>query len=81
MGSIPGLGRSLEATHSSILAWRIPWTEELGGLQSIGLQRVGHESGANTNTMDHGDSEIENARFVFSKCELSGISSLDLYTS
>ena len=30
------------ATHSSILAWRILWTEELGGLQSIGLQRVGH---------------------------------------
>ena len=28
------------ATHSSILAWRIPWTEEPGGLQSIGLQRV-----------------------------------------
>ena len=30
------------ATHSSILAWRIPWTEEPGGLQSMGLQRVGH---------------------------------------
>ena len=30
------------ATHSSILAWRIPWTEEPGGLYSIGLQRVGH---------------------------------------
>ena len=30
------------ATHSSILAWRIPWTEEPGGLQSTGLQRVGH---------------------------------------
>ena len=30
------------ATHSSILAWRIPRTEELGGLQSVGLQRVGH---------------------------------------
>ena len=30
------------ATHSSILAWRIPWTEEPGGLQSKGLQRVGH---------------------------------------
>ena len=30
------------ATHSSILAWRIPWTEEPGGLQSIALQRVGH---------------------------------------
>ena len=31
------------ATHSSSLAWRIPWTEEPGGLQSMGLQRVGHE--------------------------------------
>ena len=31
------------ATHSSILAWRIPWTEDPGGLQSIGLQRVGHD--------------------------------------
>ena len=31
------------ATHSSILAWRIPWTEVLGKLQSIGLQRVGHD--------------------------------------
>ena len=30
------------ATHSSILAWRIPWTEERGGLQSLGSQRVGH---------------------------------------
>ena len=30
------------ATHSTILAWRIPWTEEPGGLQSMGLQRVGH---------------------------------------
>ena len=30
------------ATHSSILAWRIPWTEEPGGLQSMGLPRVGH---------------------------------------
>ena len=31
------------ATHSSILAWRIPWTEEPGGLQSMGLQRVRHD--------------------------------------
>ena len=31
------------AIHSSILAWRLPLTEEPGGLQSIGLQRVGHE--------------------------------------
>ena len=41
----PGQGDTLEkgtATHSSILAWRIPWTEEPGGLQSMGLQKVGH---------------------------------------
>ena len=41
----PGQEDPLEkamATHSSILAWRIPWTEEPGGLQSIGSQRVGH---------------------------------------
>ena len=31
------------ATHSSILAWRIPWTEEPGRLQSMGLPRVGHD--------------------------------------
>ena len=30
------------ATHSSILDWRIPWTEEPGGLPSIGVERVGH---------------------------------------
>ena len=30
-------------THSSILAWRIPWTEEPGGLQSMGSQRAGHD--------------------------------------
>ena len=46
VGSIPGSGRSLEegmATHSSILAWRIPWTEEPGGLQPIRSHRVRHE--------------------------------------
>ena len=46
VGSIPGLGRSPEeemATHSNILAWKIPWTEERGGLQSMGLERVGHD--------------------------------------
>ena len=43
--SIPGSEDPLEegmATHSSILAWRIPWTEEPGGLQSMGLQRTEH---------------------------------------
>ena len=40
-GSIPGLGRSPGelATHSSILPWEIPWTEEPGGLQSMGSQK------------------------------------------
>ena len=45
---VPSLGREDPlkediATHSSVLAWRIPWAEEPGGLQSIGLQRVGHD--------------------------------------
>ena len=31
------------ATHSSILTWRIPWTEESGGLESLGFQRAGHD--------------------------------------
>ena len=45
-GSIPGSEEPPEeetATHSSILAWRIPWTEEPGGLQSMGLQRVRYD--------------------------------------
>ena len=45
--SIPGSGRTpggqVMATHSSILAWRIPWTEEPGRLQSTGSQRVGRD--------------------------------------
>ena len=45
---VPVLGRqdALEkgmTTHSTILAWRIPWMEECGGLWSIGTQRVGHD--------------------------------------
>ena len=46
LGLIPGFERSLEeemATHSSILAEKIPWTKEPGRLQSIGSQRVGHD--------------------------------------
>ena len=50
-GDVSDMGQSLGqedpleegvATHSSIFVWRIPWTEEPGGLQSTGLQRVGH---------------------------------------
>ena len=46
LGSIPGWEDPLEegvATHSRILAWRIPWTEEPGGLQSTGSQGVAHD--------------------------------------
>ena len=46
LGSVPGQEDPLEkgmATHSSILAWRILWTEEPGGPQSLGLQKVRHD--------------------------------------
>ena len=46
MGSILDQTDPLEegmATHSSILAWRVAWTEEPGGLQSVWLQRTGHD--------------------------------------
>ena len=45
-GIIP-LGKEM-ATHSSIVAWEIVWIEEPGGLQSVGLQRVGHDLVTNT---------------------------------
>ena len=54
---IPGSGRqedSLQkrmATHSSILAWEIPWTEEPGGLQPWGRKRVGHNLETKTTTI------------------------------
>ena len=54
LGLIPGLERSpgekRMAAHSSIVAWRIPWTEEPGGLQSMGLQRVRHDLTTNALT-------------------------------
>ena len=43
MGWEDTLERKGMAIYSSILAWRIPWTEEPGGLQSMGLQRVEHD--------------------------------------
>ena len=45
MGLIPGWGRDPEemVTHCSILAWKMPWTEEPGRLQSRGLQRIRHD--------------------------------------
>ena len=53
LGLIAELEDPLEkemATHSSILSWEISWTEEPGGLQSMGSQRVGHDSATNTYT-------------------------------
>ena len=55
MGSILGQEDPLEegmATHSSIVAWRIPWTEEPGGLQSIGLQSQTQLKQLNTHAHD-----------------------------
>ena len=46
LGSIPGSGRSPgegNGNHSTTLAWKIPWTEDPGRLQSMGSQRVGHD--------------------------------------
>ena len=57
LGLITRSGRSPggeHSTHSSVLAWRIPWTEEPGGLQSTGSLRVGHDwsDSAHTHTID-----------------------------
>ena len=65
-GSIPGLEIPLEkgmATHSSILAWRIPWTAEPDGLQFIAFQRVGHDWATNTHWLSWvpgGDIQAQN---------------------
>ena len=53
---VPSLGQEVAlekgmATHSSLLAWRIPWTEKPGGLQSMGSQRVRHNWASNTLTL------------------------------
>ena len=58
VGLISGSGRSPgggHATHSSSLAWRIPWTEEAGGLQSMQLQRVGCDLAAKPPPPPHRD--------------------------
>ena len=58
------------ATHSSILAWRIPWTEEPGGLQSRGSQRVGHDRVTDTHCFtvdkhkDSPDHHVLDSRFL-----------------
>ena len=55
--------------HSSILAWRIPWTEEPGGLQSIGSQRDGLDRATNTHTTEGNWSSIlRNASAIYLSC-------------
>ena len=66
--SIPGLGRSPRegmATHSSILAWKIPWTEEPGGLQSKGLQRVRHAWAQDTATQQSSATPLNFKHYPF----------------
>ena len=52
------------AAHYSILGWRIPWTEESGGLQSMGSQRIGHDQVTNTFT----DKKLKLREFKQSSC-------------
>ena len=52
-------------THASILAWKIPWTEEPGGLQSIGSQRVEHDWSDLAHMQKTYDRESESKSFVF----------------
>ena len=69
-GRTPGREDPLEkevATHSSILAWRIPWTEEPGGLQSMGSQRIRHNWANNTFTKQEG---VCSACFCWEKTHL-----------
>ena len=76
------------AMHTSILAWRVPWTEEPGGLQSMGSQRVGYDwsdlvcmhhsllhnsTGVQGNTLDVGDSNQHRFQFSISSVELSSV--------
>ena len=55
------------ATHSNILAWRIPWTEEPGGLQSMGSQRAGHNWATNTHIHTHTHTHTHTVRRNMSK--------------
>jgi len=59
------------ATHSSILAWRIPWTEESGGLQSTGAQRVGHDWVPNIHTHTH--THVNYTSIKMEKIQLSSV--------
>ena len=57
------LGKEM-ATHSSIAAWEISWTEKSGGLQSMGSQRVGHDRATNTTTTAVDSQDCVSFRFT-----------------
>ena len=87
-GLIPGLVRSAgegNGNHSSILAWKIPWTEEPGGLQSIGPQRVGNDWATSQSVLVVGTPPIVilhslwcDPEELFGKQFLAAISSLNI---
>ena len=52
--NLPTMQEKRMAIHFSILAWRIPWTEKPGGLQSMGSQRVGHSDDTNLTAKSRG---------------------------
>ena len=69
-GSVPGLGRSPGEGNGNPLqefAWRILWTEEPGGLQSMGLQRVGHDQAINTFLFQRKDKHLTEQTLIFSR--------------
>ena len=55
-----------KATHSSILAWEIPWTEEPDGLQSVGSQRVGHDWATDTFIFSFAKNVVKILPYLFS---------------
>ena len=57
-------------THSSILAWRIPWTEKPGGLQSIGSQRIRYDRSVYQSLSTHAHEEVGSVRFLQSPRKL-----------
>ena len=61
------------ATHSSSLAWKIPWTEEPGGLQSMESQRVGHDWETNTFSRSKGNANDNKNKMPFSRIGVAKI--------
>ena len=66
------------ATHSSVLAWRIPWTEEPVRLQSIALQRVGHDKQFSTASMHSAITRTGTSSSLFSPCHLNTMTMREL---